>query len=154
MAARNVLMLSLDDLRSLEDWGHFASLVRTPNLDRLAAMGTTFDRAITQVPICNASRSSVFTGQQPSQTGILDNAVPWFERVDAADTLPAVLREAGAYVAMFGKNFHADPIDATRMAILFDEFFHEPSDGDPAKVARDDALSRTLRSNRGATTAR
>ena len=45
-------------------------------------MGTTFTRAITQVPVCNASRSSVFTGQQPSQTGILDNYVPWYERVD------------------------------------------------------------------------
>lgn len=135
--ARNVLMLSLDDLRSPDDWGHFADLVKTPNLDRLAAMGTTFTHAITQVPVCNASRSSVFSGQQPSQNGILDNYVPWYQRIDAADTLPAVLRQSGAYVAMFGKNFHSDPIDAARSAILFDEFSYAEFDGDPTRVAAD-----------------
>ena len=130
-------MLSIDDMRSPDDWGHFASLVKTPNLDRLAAMGTTFERTITQVPVCNASRSSVFTGQQPSETGILDNFTPWYQRVDAADTLPAVLRQAGAYVAMFGKNFHTDPIPAGLQPVLFDEFAYTEFDGDPTRVAAD-----------------
>ena len=47
MPTRNVVMLTIDDLRSPEDWGHFASMVKTPNLDRLAAMGTTFTHTIT-----------------------------------------------------------------------------------------------------------
>lgn len=137
MPTRNVVMLAIDDLRSPDDWGHFASMVKTPNLDRLAAMGTTFTHAINQVPVCNASRSSVFTGQQPSQTGILDNYVPWYDRVDAADTLPAVLRQSGAYVAMFGKNFHTDPISPALQSVLFDEFSYVEFDGDPTKVAAD-----------------
>ena len=116
----------------MDDWGHFAPLVVTPNIDSLAARGTTFERAITQVPICNASRASVFTGQQPSETGVLDNDVLWYERLDVADTLPAVLRQSGAYVAMYGKNFHDDPIDAGRQSILFDDFLYVPFDGDPA----------------------
>ena len=137
MSAKNLLMITVDDLRAVDDWGNFAPLVQTPNLDRLAAMGTSFERAVTQVPICNASRASVFTGKQPSETGVLDNGVPWYERVDIADTLPAVLRSAGVYVAMHGKTFHPDPIDASREAVLFDEFSYSPLDGDAARVARD-----------------
>ena len=84
--------------------------------------GTTFERAITQVPLCGPSRSSVFTGQQPSQTGVVDNSIPWFELINPADTLPAVLKDAGVHVAMFGKNFHYDPISAADQAVMFDEF--------------------------------
>ena len=76
MPGKNVIMFTIDDLRSTADWGHFASLVVAPNIDRLMEQGTTFERAITQVPLCNPSRSSVLTGQNPSQTGILDNDVP------------------------------------------------------------------------------
>ncbi len=94
----------------------------TPNIDRLAAMGTTFERAITQVPVCNRlagqrlHRAAAEPDRHPRQR------LPWYERVDAADTLPAVLRQSGAYVAMYGKNFHADPIDAALQSIMFDEF--------------------------------
>ena len=131
-------MFTVDDLRSPADWGHFASLVETPNLDRLMDAGTSFTRAITQVPLCNPSRSSVLTGQPPSQTGILDNQVPWYDRVDPNDTLPAVLRQSGAYVAMYGKNFHDDPISAAHQSILFDDFLSPATDVRPAQVPHDD----------------
>lgn len=138
MPASNVLMFTIDDMRSVEDWGNFASMVRTPNIDGLMNAGTTFDRAIAQVPLCNPSRSSVFTGVQPSATGILDNDVHWYERSSPADTLPAVLRQAGAYVAMYGKNFHDDPISAANQRILFDDFFYPPNDETPSQILRDD----------------
>ena len=60
MPANNVVMFTIDDMRSVEDWGNFASLVVTPNIDRLMDAGTTFERAVAQVPLCNPSRSSVF----------------------------------------------------------------------------------------------
>lgn len=141
--ARNVVMLTIDDLRSVEDWGHFASLVETPNIDSLMDDGTTFERAVAQVPLCNPSRSSVFTGRQPSSTGIIDNQVPWYERNDAADTLPAVLRQAGAYVAMYGKNFHDDPIPGAQQRILFDDFYYPTTDTNWSQVPRDDVYHRT-----------
>ena len=99
MAARNFLMLSVDDMRTIGNWGRFTPLIETPNIDRLAEMGTTFERAVTQVPLCNPARTSVLSGQQPSRTGVLDNAMVWHERVNPADTLPGVLKAAGAYVA-------------------------------------------------------
>ena len=123
--ARNFLMLSIGDMRTINNWGHFTPLIETPNIDRLAAMGTTFERAVTQVPLCNPSRTSVLSGLEPSRTGVLDNALVWQERVDPADTLPAVLKAAGAYVAMFGKIFHDEStITAAQQQVMFDELRH------------------------------
>ena len=139
MAAKNFLMFSIDDMRTVSNWGHFAPLIRTPNMDHLAEMGTTFERAVTQVPLCNPARTSVLSGLQPSKTGVLDNQTPWYERVDPADTLPGVLKSAGAYVAMFGKHFHTEaPIDPAQRARMFDEFIPvNNTGGTSAQVIQD-----------------
>jgi arylsulfatase A-like enzyme len=137
--ATNFVLISVDDMRTPDNWGHFTPLVSTPNMDRLADMGTTFERAVSQVPLCNPSRSSVLSGQQPTRTGVLDNQMPWFERIAPADTLPAVLKAAGVYVAMFGKNFHNEAaIDAEQQGVMFDEFLSGfPSSGSRAQVIED-----------------
>ncbi len=137
MPTKNLVMFTIDDMRSTRDWGHFASMVQTPNINALMERGTTFERAVTQVPLCNPSRSSVFTGRLPSETGVIDNDTPWYTRNAAVDTLPAVLRQAGTYVAMYGKNFHADPISAANQRILFDDFFYPPTDGSLSQVRND-----------------
>ena len=138
MPARNVLMICIDDMRSIGNWGHFSPLVSMPNLERLADLGTTFDRAITQVPICNPSRSSVMSGRQPSETGILENNVPWYERIDPAETLPGVLKAAGVYVAMYGKMFHNHPIPAEDRSLLFNDYRPGAGgQGDPAQIVND-----------------
>jgi choline-sulfatase len=56
-------------------YGGFAGdqLVRTPNLDRIAANGTAFDAAYTSCPLCVPARVSMLTGQLPSKTGIYTN---------------------------------------------------------------------------------
>ena len=82
----NVLFIAIDDLN---DWigclgGH--PQARTPNIDRLAAMGVLFTNAHVQAPLCNPSRSSLLTGMRPSSTGIygLD---PGFRKVDVTKNL-------------------------------------------------------------------
>jgi uncharacterized sulfatase len=68
----NVLFIVSDDLRpTLGSYGN--TIVKTPNLDRLASQGIRFDRAYAQYPLCNPSRSSLLTGKYPTQTSILDN---------------------------------------------------------------------------------
>lgn len=46
--------------------------IRTPNLDRLAATGTRFDRFFCTSPVCSPARASILTGQLPSRHGVHD----------------------------------------------------------------------------------
>ena len=87
----------------------------------------------------------MLSGLEPSRTGVLDNALVWQERVSPADTLPAVLKAAGAYVAMFGKIFHdKSPITAAQQQVMFDEFVDErPYQGSPANVIHDSVYQDT-----------
>ncbi|MEQ7007921.1 sulfatase-like hydrolase/transferase [Actinopolymorpha sp. B17G11] len=67
----NVLFLMTDEHR-YDVAGYAGNLVvRTPNLDRLAAGGMVFDNAYTPAPICVPGRQSLMAGQLPRTTGCL-----------------------------------------------------------------------------------
>ena len=56
-------------------YGH--PLVRTPNIDRLAANGTLFRSAYCNSPICVPARAALATGRYVHETGCWDNAFPY-----------------------------------------------------------------------------
>ena len=89
-AKPNALLVMADDLRDFG--GAFTKeVVKTPNLDRLRARGTTFERAYVQYPVCNPSRSSMLTGLRPEQTGIFGNDTPLRRKHPDIVTLPQLL---------------------------------------------------------------
>ncbi len=101
----NVLVIMADDLRNdLGCYGHH--LVKSPNIDRLAARGVRFDRAYCQYPVCNASRASFLSGKRVSTTRIIDNATPPRTFLKDAIFLPQHFRQHGYRAIKLGKIFH------------------------------------------------
>ncbi len=68
----NVLLVSIDTLRA-DHLGCYGAKAKTPTLDRLAATGVLFERALSHVPLTLPSHASLFTGIYPIAHGIRDN---------------------------------------------------------------------------------
>ncbi|MCA9034100.1 MAG: sulfatase [Planctomycetaceae bacterium] len=101
----NVLFIAADDLRNdLACYGH--SIVRTPNLDRLAQRGVVFDRAYCQQAVCNPSRASLMTGRHPDSLQIWDLPTHFRDRNPNVVTLPEHFKQQGYFTQNIGKIFH------------------------------------------------
>jgi len=73
-AAPNILILMADQMApsALPVYGH--TLVKAPNITRLAETGIVFESAYCNSPLCAPSRFSFMAGQLPSRIGAYDNA--------------------------------------------------------------------------------
>lgn len=98
------LVIMLSDDHTLADSSVYGSTdVKTPNMQRLAAAGLTFDQAFVASPSCAPSRAALLTGLMPARNG----AEPNHSRPRAdLKKLPAYLHELGYEVVSFGKVSH------------------------------------------------
>ena len=65
----NVLFLLADQLRAASLPVYGETQIATPNIDRLAAEGTTFTNALATCPLCTPYRAMLLTGRHPQTTG-------------------------------------------------------------------------------------
>src|SRR5690606_11247105 len=90
----NVLFIASDDLNTrIGPYGH--PLVQTPNLDRLAHMGVTFEHAYYQYPLCIPSRVSMLTGLRPDTTRVFDLKSVFRYNIPSVTPLPEFFKNHG-----------------------------------------------------------
>ena len=84
--------------------------IRTPNIDRLAAGGVLFERAMSSNPVCSPTRATYLTGLMPSQHGVhsfLDNKFMMgpeaYYTLEDFETLPEILHSEGYRCGLSGK---------------------------------------------------
>lgn len=97
---RNVLFVMSDQHSPLATGhaGHPDAI--TPNLDRLARLGTVFRSAYCTSPICVPARASIATGRYVHELENWDNAAPY---IGAVPSWGHVLAKAGYAVTTIGK---------------------------------------------------
>ncbi len=77
------------------------NLIKTPNIDRLAAQGMRFDNFYLTASSSSPSRSSILTGMYPHNT----NAMNLHENMpDYTSLIPDALRSKGYYTMLVGKS--------------------------------------------------
>jgi uncharacterized sulfatase len=74
--------------------------LKTPNLDRIAASGVSFERAYDCQPVCAPARSAIWTGLYPHTSGVWGNSMPLG---DTTHTIGQRLTDKGVHCAFIGK---------------------------------------------------
>lgn len=103
----NVLFIAVDDLNVWVTHLGYHPQALTPNIDRLAARGVTFERAYCAVPACEPSRAALMSGQRPWSTGCYKNGDEWLQIIAEGRGLSARFKEAGYHAAGAGKIYHS-----------------------------------------------
>lgn len=103
---QNIIFFSVDDLNDwIQPLRGYPGVI-TPNLDRLAREGALFTNAHCASPLCNPSRTAIFTGLAPYRSGVYNNEQWYKPNLPNVVTLPEYLRKHGYHVAGAGKVLH------------------------------------------------
>ncbi|MBJ2175965.1 sulfatase-like hydrolase/transferase [Aureibaculum sp. A20] len=108
----NIVVLLCDDLGygDLSSFGH--PIIKTPNLDALAASGIKLTNFYSTAPVCSPSRAGLLTGRSPNRAGVYD-FIPGLKKSEdnrdlvhlQADevTIPSILKSVGYATCLVGK---------------------------------------------------
>ena len=101
----NILFIAVDDLKPLLGcYGN--TLVKTPNIDRLAKLATVFNRNYCQQAICGPTRASLMTGTRPDVTQVWNLTTQMRDVNPDLVTLPQYLISQGYETSAIGKIYH------------------------------------------------
>ena len=121
-ARPNVLLIMTDQHRKDAIGAYGNPVIRTPNLDHLAATGVRFDNCWVQHAACMPSRACIFTGRYPMAHGVRSNGIPLSEH---ETTLAHVFARNGYRTGGAGK-FHFLPHYPYRSPLPMMETHPEP----------------------------
>lgn len=101
----NVLFIAVDDLRpELGCYGQ--NHIKSPNIDKLAESGITFNRAYCNIPVCGASRASLLSGLRPNRHRFLQYHTWQDKDVPGVVSLPMHFKNNGYTTVSLGKVYH------------------------------------------------
>jgi len=113
----NVILVMADD----QGWGQTGyydhPVLKTPNLDAMAANGLRFDRFYAGGPVCSPTRATVLTGRTHDRTGVFDHG---YALRDQEKPLPKAMQKAGYATGHFGK-WHLNGLRGPGVPILADD---------------------------------
>lgn len=116
----NVVLVMADD----QGWGQTSyynhPILKTPNLDAMAANGLRFDRFYAAGPVCSPTRASVMTGRTHDRTGVRSHGYALHLQ---EHTIAQAMQKAGYATGHFGK-WHLDGIRGPGIPILEDDPYH------------------------------
>jgi iduronate 2-sulfatase len=106
----NVLFIAVDDLKPI--LGCYGDkLVKTPNIDRLAANGTVFLQNYCQQAVCGPTRASLMTGMRPDYTRVWDLKTKMRDINPDIVSIPQYFMSKGYQSAGIGKIFDPRCVD-------------------------------------------
>ena len=113
----NIVLIMTDD----QGWGETGyynhPVLKTPNLDAMAANGLRFDRFYAAGPVCSPTRASVMTGRTHDRTGVTSHGINL--RLQEK-TLSQALKAAGYATGHFGK-WHLNGIRGAGVPVFGDD---------------------------------
>lgn len=129
----HIVLVMADDM----GWGQTGysnhPILKTPNLDAMAANGLRFDRFYAGAPNCSPARATVLTGRSNDRTGVLDHGYPLRRQ---EKTLSRALQTAGYATGHFGK-WHLSGFRGPGAPVLLED------DRNPGEFGFDEWLSVT-----------
>lgn len=141
----NIVVILCDDLGygDLGSFGH--PIIKTPNLDEMAAKGIKLSSFYSAAPVCSPSRAGLLTGRSPNRAGIYDFIPGPKKSEDCRDlvhlqeheqTIPALLKSAGYATCLSGKwhcssRFNSD-VQPSPKHFGFDHWFATHNNASPS----------------------
>lgn len=122
LAERPNFVFILADDCSYRDLELYGGPAKTPNINRLAEAGMTFQRCYQAAPMCSPTRHALYTGLYPVRSGAHPNHAKAYENVQS---IPHYLTEGGYRVGLAGKT-HIAPLSVFPFEYLKE--FADPSD--------------------------
>ena len=108
-AKPNIIVILADDLGRADYSAYGTKDIRTPNIDRLAREGMSFDNFYANSCVCSPTRAALLTGCHPDRVGVpgvIREEEPqnsWGRLSPDAVLLPKVLKASGYHSSIVGK---------------------------------------------------